>query len=248
VLIVDGQPIVQAGLRAILASQSEMEVVGGALSGAEAIAQAAELRPDVVVMDLHLGPMNGQTAIAGIKRALPSTRILVLTTVTRESDVLNAIEAGATGYLLKDVACDELLSAVRATARGDSVVASPIVATLMATVRVCRRPALSAREIEVLTLLARGGTNKQVARQLHLTEATIKSHLIRIYSKLGVEDRTGAVTAAIERGLVDLGTTAAPQSRRFGTVPPTVLRAGPEQRQMGGMALGPRRGLSQTTR
>src|SRR5262245_1024108 len=185
VLIVDSQPIVRAGVRAILAGHAGIEVVGEAGSGAEAIARAAEMRPDVTVMDLHLEAGDGQTALARIKRAVPSARILILTAVTREADVLGAIDAGATGYLLKDAACDELLHAVRATAHGESVVASPILATLMATVRGSRRPPLSARETEVLSLLARGGTNKEAARRLHLTEATIKSHLIRIYSKLG---------------------------------------------------------------
>jgi DNA-binding NarL/FixJ family response regulator len=204
VLIVDDHPVVRCGLRAILSGQPDMDVVDEVADGAAAVERALALRPDVVLMDLRLGGLDGQAATAAIRRALPSTAVLVLTVSSSEGDVVAAIEAGATGYLLKDTPPDELLGAVRAAARGDSLLAAPAMRTLMTRLRQTSRDSLTAREREVLELLAAGGSNKEIARRLHLTEATIKSHLIRIYSKLGVGDRTSAVTTALARGLIEM--------------------------------------------
>jgi DNA-binding NarL/FixJ family response regulator len=204
VLIVDDHPVVRSGLRAILSSQPDLHVVDEVEDGAAAVERALALRPDVVLMDLRLGGLDGQTATATIRRELPATAVLVLTVSSSEADVVAAIEAGATGYLLKDAPREELLGAVRAAARGDSLLAAPAMRTLMKRLRQTSRDSLSAREREVLELLAAGGSNKEIARRLHLTEATIKSHLIRIYSKLGVADRTSAVTTALGRGLIEM--------------------------------------------
>jgi DNA-binding NarL/FixJ family response regulator len=203
-LIVDDHPVVRDGLRAVLATQPDLQVVGEADTGTAALAQVATTRPDVVLMDLQLPGMTGVTAIERIRAAHPEVRVLVLTTYDTDADITAAIEAGATGYLLKDTPRGELFAAIRATARGDSTL-SPAVAT-----RVLGRlrggvEALSARELEVLTAVARGQGNKQVARALHISEATVKTHLLHIYAKLGVTDRTAAVTTALTRGVIRLG-------------------------------------------
>lgn len=201
-LIVDDHPVVRDGLSSMFARDPEFEVVGAAADGAEALRLAAALRPDVVLMDLQMPGVDGLRATRELAESGSGARVLVLTTYDTDSHVLPAIEAGATGYLLKDAPRDELLRAVRATARGEAVLAPSAAAVLMSRVR---RPApgpLSAREIEVLQLVAGGATNREAAAKLFLTEATIKSHLLNIYAKLGVNDRAAAVTEAFNRGLL----------------------------------------------
>jgi DNA-binding NarL/FixJ family response regulator len=201
-LIVDDHPIVRDGLRGAFAGNEEFEVVGEAGDGAEAVAQAAALRPDVVLMDLRMPRVDGVEAIRKLQRESPAIRVLVLTTFDTDSDVLPAIEAGATGYLLKDAPVEELLRAVRAAARGESVLAPTVAGRLMGRVRKPVQGTLSQRELQVLKLIADGATNREAAAKLFISEASIKTHLLHIYDKLGVRDRAAAVGEAFRRGLV----------------------------------------------
>jgi DNA-binding NarL/FixJ family response regulator len=203
-VIADDHPVVRTGLQGMLAAQPGLEVVGEAATGTEAVALADELRPTVVLMDLRMPEMDGVTAIKQIKARQPAAHILVLTTYDSDADILRAIEAGATGYLLKDAPREELFRAIRAAAQGKAVLAPTVAARLMGQVRVPARETLSPREIEVLSLVARGSSNKEIARQLHISESTVKSHLIHIFGKLEVADRTAAVTTALKRGLLQL--------------------------------------------
>ncbi|MEW1844640.1 response regulator transcription factor [Nonomuraea angiospora] len=201
-LIVDDHPVVRDGLAAMFARDPEFEVLGEAADGAEAVRLAQALRPDVILMDLRMPGMDGVSATRELAERGSRARVLVLTTYDTDSHVLPAIEAGATGYLLKDAPRDELLRAVRAAARGEAVLAPSVAALLMSRVR---RPApgpLSPREVEVLQLVAAGATNREAAAKLFLTEATVKSHMLNIYAKLGVNDRAAAVTEAFNRGLL----------------------------------------------
>ncbi|MEV4581286.1 response regulator transcription factor [Nonomuraea jabiensis] len=201
-LIVDDHPVVRDGLASMFARDPEFEVLGEAAGGAEAVRLAQALRPDVILMDLRMPGMDGVSATRELAERGSEARVLVLTTYDTDSDVLPAIEAGATGYLLKDAPRDELLRAVRAAARGEAVLAPSVAALLMSRVR---RPApgpLSPREVEVLQLVAAGATNREAAAKLFLTEATVKSHMLNIYAKLGVNDRAAAVTEAFNRGLL----------------------------------------------
>jgi DNA-binding NarL/FixJ family response regulator len=203
-LIVDDHPIVRDGLRGAFAGTAEFEVVGVATDGAEAVERATVLRPDVVLMDLRMPQMDGVEAIRRLQHEAPSVRVLVLTTFDTDSDVLPAIEAGATGYLLKDAPVEELLRAVRAAARGESVLAPTVAGRLMGRVRepVARGTTLSRRELQVLQLVADGATNREAAAKLFISEASIKTHLLHIYEKLGVRDRAAAVGEAFRRGMV----------------------------------------------
>jgi DNA-binding NarL/FixJ family response regulator len=204
-LIVDDHPVVRDGLRGMFTGTSEVDVVGEAADGAEAVTLAEALRPDVILMDLRMPGVDGVTAIGRLSERGLDTRVLVLTTYDTEADVLPAIEAGATGYLLKDAPRDELFRAVRAAARGDSVLAPSVAAKLIGQVRAPAREPLSQRELEVLGLIARGSTNREAAAHLFISEATVKTHLLHIYGKLGVRDRASAVAAAYERGLLTPG-------------------------------------------
>nr|WP_026400437.1 response regulator transcription factor [Actinomadura rifamycini] len=218
-LIVDDHPVVRDGLRGMFTGEPGLEVVGEAADGAEALRLAAELRPDVVLMDLRMPGMDGVTAITRLAESGSPCRVLVLTTYDTDRDVLPAIEAGATGYLLKDARKDELFRAVRAAARGEAVLSPPVATLLMSRMRAGAAPAppaapdvppdggepLSPRELEVLGLVARGSTNREAAAKLFVSEATIKTHLLHIYAKLGVNDRAAAVGAAFERGLLRPG-------------------------------------------
>jgi DNA-binding NarL/FixJ family response regulator len=203
-LIADDHPVVRTGLLGMLAGQPDLEVVGQAATGAEAVALAAQLGPDVVLMDLRMPEMDGVAATAAIRDRHPEMHILVLTTYDTDADILRAIEAGATGYLLKDCPRDELFGAIRAAARGEAALAPAVATRVMGWMRAPAEEALSAREIEVLSLVARGRSNKEVARQLHISEATVKTHLVHVYGKLGVADRTAAVTTALRRGILRL--------------------------------------------
>ena len=201
VLIADDHPIVRDGLRGIFTSRG-FEVLGEAANGAEAVALAERLRPDVVLMDLRMPGTDGVAAITELARLGNPARVLVLTTYDTDSDVLPAVEAGATGYLLKDAPREDLFRAVEAAARGEAVLSPAVASRLMGRVREPAREPLSQREREVLTLVARGSTNKEAAKQLFISEATVKTHLIHVYAKLGVKDRAAAVAVAFERGLL----------------------------------------------
>jgi len=190
---------VRSGLVGLLGSEPDLEVVGEAENGREGVDLAASLTPDVVLMDLRMPVLDGASATAEITAA-GSSRVLVLTTYDTDGDILRAVEAGATGYLLKDTPRDQLLAAVRAAARGETVLAPPLAAKLMRQVR--GGDQLTPRELEVLALVARGRSNPEIARELFIGEATVKSHLLHVFDKLGVSDRTAAVTRALERGLL----------------------------------------------
>jgi DNA-binding NarL/FixJ family response regulator len=201
-LIVDDHPVVRDGLRGILESSPEFEVVGEAGDGAEAVTRAMALQPDVVLMDLRMPGTDGVTAIRRLAECGVTARVLVLTTYDTDSDVLPAIEAGATGYLLKDCPRGELLRAVRAAARGEAALSPAVATRLLGQVRGPAREPLSNRELDVLALVARGGSNREIAARLFISEATVKTHLLHIYAKLGVNDRAAAVATGFERGLL----------------------------------------------
>jgi DNA-binding NarL/FixJ family response regulator len=204
VILVDDHPVVRAGLRALIEAQPDLEVVGEAHDLASAERAVALDRPDVVLMDLNLGAGPGGAEVTARLRALAAPpRVLVLTTYDTEADVLAALDAGASGYLLKDAPPEELWSGIRATARGETVLASSVAATLVRRAA-SPGPVVTEREVQVLELLARGLGNKEMARELLVSEATVKSHLSHVYAKLGVETRSGAVAAAIERRIIRL--------------------------------------------
>ncbi|MFI5841911.1 response regulator [Catenuloplanes sp. NPDC051500] len=198
-LIVDDHPIVRDGLVSLFDGDPGFEVLGEAADGAEAVRLARALHPHVILMDLRMPGTDGLTAT---RELAADFRILVLTTYDTDHHVLPAIEAGATGYLLKDAPRDELTRAVRAAARGEAVLAPSVAALLMQRIRKPPPGPLSARELEVLRLIADGATNREAATKLFLTEATVKSHTLSIYTKLGVNDRAAAVTEAFHRGLL----------------------------------------------
>ena len=202
VVLADDHPVVREGLRGMLAAEPGIEVVADAASGAEAVAVTARFRPDVVLMDLRMPHGDGVEATATIVAGHPGTRVVVLTTYETDADIVRAVEAGAVGYLLKDASISELGNAVRAAARGETVLAPSVARRLVSHVRQPRRDLLSGRETEVLALVARGLTNAEVGRQLSITEATVKTHLLRLFGKLGVNDRTAAVTSAIALGVI----------------------------------------------
>jgi DNA-binding NarL/FixJ family response regulator len=203
VLIVDDHPVVRDGLRGMLQAQPDLEVVADASNGREALAAVARHGPDVVLMDLRMPELDGVAATRRIRADHPAVKVLVLTTYDTDADILPAIEAGATGYLLKDAPREQLFSAVRAAARGETVLAPTVAAKLIRSVRT--RPdheQLTPRELDVLRLVADGLTNRAIASRLHISEATVKTHLVHTYAKLGVDDRTAAVMAALDRGLL----------------------------------------------
>ena len=204
ILITDDHPVVREGLSGMLAGQSDFEVIGLAADGDTAVKLHGSLNPDVTLMDLRMPGLDGVMAIKAIKAQQPSSRIIVLTTYDSDADILPAIEAGATGYLLKDTPREELFRAIRAAARGDSVLAPAVAARLMTRMRAPAEESLSAREIEVLQWVAKGASNTEIGKSLHISTATVKTHLIHIYGKLGVADRTAAVTTALERGVITL--------------------------------------------
>ncbi|MFC6155673.1 response regulator [Kribbella jiaozuonensis] len=199
VALVDDHPVVRAGVRAILEGQEDLTVVGEASDAHSAEQLVAALHPDVVLMDLNLGAGPGGAETTARLRALPEPPyVLVLTTYDTEADILSAIDAGASGYLLKDAPPDDLFRAIRGTARGETVLAPTVAARLV------RRsgPTLTDREVEILGLLATGMTNRTLARKLYVSEATIKSHLAHIYTKLEVDTRAAAVSRAIEQRII----------------------------------------------
>jgi len=203
VLVVDDHPVVRDGLVGMLSGQPDITVVAQAANGRDALLQVQRHDPDVVLMDLRMPGMDGVEAIGELQRRGHRARVLVLTTYDRDDDIVPAIEAGATGYLLKDTPRDDLFRAVRAASRGESVLTPSVASRLMGRVRHSPQT-LSPREVEVLKLVARGRTNRQIGRAMHVSETTIKTHLLRAYDKLGVSDRTAAVVTALERGLLEL--------------------------------------------
>jgi DNA-binding NarL/FixJ family response regulator len=202
VLLVDDHPVVREGLRGMIDAEPDLTVVGEAGSGAEAIAVADSLRPDVILMDLRMPDVDGVTATGRILATQPAIRIIVVTTYESDSDILRAVEAGAAGYLLKDASRAELSAAVRDAAAGKTVLAPSVAGRLMGLMRGPAPAALTARELEVLTLVAEGCTNADIGRALHIGEATVKTHLLRTFTKLEVSDRTAAVTTAMSLGLL----------------------------------------------
>jgi len=202
VLIADDHPIVRDGLRGMFAGDPRFEVVGEAADGVEAVALARALEPAVVLMDLRMPRMDGVAAIKRLGELGLTTSVLVLTTYDTDSEVLPAIEAGATGYLLKDAPSAELMRAVEAAARGDAVLSPAVAMRLMGRLREPESP-LSARELEVLRLIATGGTNREIAGRLFISEATVKTHVLHLYTKLDVNDRAAAVAVGYQRGLLD---------------------------------------------
>jgi len=199
VLLVDDHPVVRDGLRAVLEGAGFV-VAGEAEDGKRALAVYPSAKPDVVLMDLRMPVMDGVTATTRLRELDPAARVLVLTTYDRDGDIARAMAAGAAGYLLKDAPREDLHKAVRAAARGEVVLAPAVAA------RVWRGEGeeLSPREREVLRLVAKGCTNREVGERLHVSPATVKTHLLNVYAKLGVDDRTAAVVTALERGLIDL--------------------------------------------
>ncbi|MBT2519113.1 response regulator transcription factor [Streptomyces sp. ISL-90] len=206
VVVADDHPIVRAGIVGLLETAAGIEVVGEAADGAEAVALAESERPDLVLMDLRMPGVDGASATASIVAAGGGTRVLVLTTYETDDHILAAIEAGASGYLLKAAPQAEILEGIRAVAAGETVLAPSIAAKLVARVRAAAAsvdvPALSPRELEVLGLVAAGRSNPEIARELHIGEATVKTHLLHAFEKLEVNDRTRAVTRAMELGLL----------------------------------------------
>ncbi|GIF39823.1 response regulator [Actinoplanes xinjiangensis] len=202
VVIVDDHPVVRDGLRGMFAGDDRFTVLGEAGDGREALAVTEAVTPDVVLMDLRMPVMDGVTTIRELKARGSAARVLVLTTYDTDSDVLPAIKAGATGYLLKDTPREELFRAVVAAHRGESVLSPTVAGRLMGQLRSPAKEPLSQREIEVLTLTARGCSNRETAKRLFISEATVKTHLLHAYTKLGVRDRAAAVATAIEQGLI----------------------------------------------
>lgn len=202
VLIVDDHPVVRDGLRGMFESAPGFRVLGEAANGVEALERAAALDPDVVLMDLRMPGGSGVDAIRELVRRGARAEVLVLTTYDTDSDTLPAIEAGATGYLLKDAPREELFAAVRAAAEGRTVLSPAVASRLVSAVRAPAAEPLSAREREVLALVARGTSNREIARELFISEATVKTHLTHLYAKLGVRDRAAAVAVAYQRGIL----------------------------------------------
>ncbi|MQA07303.1 MAG: response regulator [Pseudonocardiaceae bacterium] len=200
VLLVDDHPVVRAGLAGMLDAEADITVAGEAGSGAEAVAVAVRARPDVVLMDLRMPGMDGAQATRRLLAEHPHLKVVVLTTYETDTDILGAVEAGASGYLLKDTSRVELAEAIRAATRGETVLAPSVAGRLVNRVRGPSQPSLTGREVEVLRLVATGRTNAEIGRELRISEATVKTHLLRMFNKLGVSDRTAAVTTALDQG------------------------------------------------
>lgn len=201
VLIADDHPIVREGLSAVIDDQPDMAVVGQAANGAEAVALALAHRPDVLLLDLRMPELNGVAAIRAIRAQWPQAHVVVLTTYDGDEDIYRALQAGAQAYLLKDTPRAELLDVIRAVARGQRRLPPEVAARLMERMS---GQALTEREVEVLRLMARGRSNKAIGAELHIGEGTVKFHVNNILGKLGAEDRTQAVTIALQRGIIHL--------------------------------------------
>ena len=202
VLVVDDHPVVRTGLAAVTSLEPDFELVGEAEDGARALAMVREQRPDVVLMDLRMPRMDGVSAIRAITADFPQVRVLALTTYDGDVSIHRALEAGARGYLLKDMLLTEVVTAIRAVYRGERVIPAPIAARLAEFIP---RADLTEREVEVMQFVARGLSNREVAAAIGRSDETVKLHLKNIFAKLGVADRTEAVTVAISRGILDVG-------------------------------------------
>lgn len=202
-VVSDDHPVVRSGLRGMLESQPDFEVVAEASTGAEAVELVRRHAPNVVLMDVRMPEMDGVAATEKIKADYPHTEVLILTTYDSDADILRAIEKGATGYLLKDAPHEQIFDAVRSAAKGDSPLSPAVASRLMGRLRTGPGD-LSEREVEILQSLADGQNNREIAEKLWISESTIKSHLNRAYQKLGATDRTGAVIAALKRGMIRL--------------------------------------------
>jgi len=210
ILVVDDHSVVRQGLKMFLGLDPELEVIGEAVDGADGVKKAKELKPDVVLMDLLMPVMDGITAIGVLRRELPETEVIALTSVLEDSSVVGAVRAGAIGYLLKDTESDELCRAIKAAAAGQVQLSPKAAARLMREVRAPESPeTLTERETEVLRLLAQGRSNKEIAHDLTIGEKTVKTHVSNILSKLSVPSRTQAALYAVRIGLVTLDSTDA---------------------------------------
>lgn len=201
VLIADDHPIVREGLHAVISDQPDMVVVGQAATGTEAVDLALAHRPDVILMDLRMPGLNGVEAIVAVRAGWPDARLIVLTTYDGDEDIYRALQAGAQAYLLKDTPRAELLEAIRAVARGQKRIPPEVAARLVERIG---GPTLTEREVDVLRMMAHGRSNKMIGTALHISEGTVKFHVNNILRKLGVDDRTQAVTIALQRGIIHL--------------------------------------------
>jgi DNA-binding NarL/FixJ family response regulator len=205
ILIVDDHSVVRQGLKMFLSLDPELNVVGEAANGSQAVEMAKQLRPDVVLMDLMMPVMDGVTATQEIRRKLPDVEVIALTSVLEDASVVGAVRAGAIGYLLKDTQAEELCRAIKAAASGQVQLSPQAAARLVREVRAPESPeALTERETDVLRLLAAGKANKEIAMALHVSETTVKTHVSNILMKLGVSSRTQAALHAVRIGLVSL--------------------------------------------
>ena len=204
ILIADDHPVVRSGLVALLNSQPEFEVVAAAENGETAVSLSLTNTPDVILMDLQMPVLDGLAAIQQIRAQQPEARIIVLTTYDTDADIMPALKAGATGYLLKDAPPEALFDAIQSAARGEVTYAPKVAAKITRHLINTPKRTLSNREVEVLTLASQGNSNKAIASKLHITEATVKSHFVHIFNKLGVDDRTAAVTVALKQKIIRL--------------------------------------------
>lgn len=204
IIITDDHPVVRSGLRALLSSQPDFDIVADAENGEEAAKLAISLVPDLILMDLQMPNLDGLGAIKLIRDKLPKANILVLTTYETDADILPALEAGAIGYLLKDTPPEQLFQAIRNAARGEMSLAPRVAERVTQRLTNSSKNILSSREIEVLELASQGNSNKAIAKILFITEATVKSHFVHIFSKLGVTDRTSAVTEAVKKKVIQI--------------------------------------------
>lgn len=204
IIITDDHPVVRSGLRALLLSQPDFDIVADAENGEEAVSLTISLVPDLILMDLQMPNLDGLGAIKLIRDKLPKVNILVLTTYETDADILPALEAGAIGYLLKDTPPEQLFQAIRNAARGEMALAPRIAERVTQRLINSSKNTLSSREIEVLELASQGNSNSAIAKKLFITEATVKSHFVHIFSKLGVADRTAAVTEALKKKIIKI--------------------------------------------
>jgi DNA-binding NarL/FixJ family response regulator len=204
ILVVDDHPVVRDGLRGMLDGQPDLTVVGEAADGIAAVDQASHLQPHVILMDLRMPRLDGVAAISRITAVDHDVRVLVLTTYDADRDIVRAVQAGAIGVLLKDTPREELFRAIRSAARGEPTFSHAVTAQVMGRLREPQRETPSDRELEVLALVARGFTNRAIGRRLAISEATVKTHLVHLFGKLGVTDRTAAVTMALDLRLIQL--------------------------------------------
>ncbi|MFN3220179.1 MAG: response regulator [Acidimicrobiales bacterium] len=202
VVLADDHPVVRAGIGQIVTADGDIEVIAEAANGREAVTIAVRERPDVVLMDLRMPELDGVGAITELAAAAPEVNVLVLTTYDTDDQIVGAVEAGAIGYLLKDTEPDALRDAVRQAAVGQSVLSAPVASRLVRQMRQTTSVALTPREREILTLVADGLTNADIATRLHVGRATVKTHLLHVFDKLGVNDRTAAVVTALKQGII----------------------------------------------